>query len=373
MKGSVKLVTIKGISVYLHFTLLFLIVWLLFLYWASSMEWQQLLWSFVFLAAVFASIIAHEYGHAFVAAWFGIRAKKITIYPIGGIASIEKLPENPKQELLISGAGPGVSFVLAAVLLLFAPQPFSWQGFQDYTAELDQTNILYTLGWVNIALAVFNLIPAFPMDGGRMLRALLAFRFNYLRATGIAATIGRAIAALMIVFALFTMNILLALIGVFIIVFARAEETYLYTRNLVKGIQLKDVVMHDYGTMDAGLTTREAATMLGRQHDSCFIVMREGRPVGTLLRRDLVKALADQEYGRTISSLMNESSPPFEAEMPVEDVLNELAADKEKIYPVFAGGKFLGVVSFSHIIEYLLIHKAAAGAVVPTKSLAQLV
>jgi Zn-dependent protease len=176
MKSSLKLITIKGISVYLHFTFLIFVVWMLAVYIASGMQWQQLLWSVIFLLSIFACVVLHEYGHAFVAAWFGINAKRITIYPIGGIASIEKLPESPKQELLISAAGPFVSFVLGSVLLLFAPQAFSLESLRGYNGVITQNSFLYALGWINIALAVFNLIPAFPMDGGRILRALLAFK-----------------------------------------------------------------------------------------------------------------------------------------------------------------------------------------------------
>jgi len=373
MKTSLKLVTIKGISVYLHFTFLFFVVWLLVVYLASGMQWQQLIWSMVFTVSVFACVVVHEYGHAFVAALFGINAKRITLYPIGGIASIEKLPENPRQELLISGAGPIVSFVLAALLLLFAPQHFSWKGFEEYSGELNKGNILFMLGWTNIFLAVFNLIPAFPMDGGRILRALLALKFNYIKATSIAAGVGKVIAFIIIIVGVLTMNFIVALIGVFIILFARAEESYLQIKTLVRGIQLKDVVMYDYDSMDAGITVNEAANILENNHSKYFLVMVEGSPVGTLNRMEVMKAVSEQSYDKKISELMKQDIDHLEAEMQVEDVLNTFSENEEKIYPVFDRKNFLGVVNFQHIIEYLLIHKAASKEYIKTKSLAELV
>lgn len=373
MKSSLKLITIKGISVYVHFTFLIFVLWLLVMYIASGMQWQLLLWSIIFLFSIFACVVLHEYGHAFVASWFGINARKITIYPIGGVASIEKLPENPKQELLISAAGPFVSFVLASVLLLFAPQSFSLKSFNQYNGIISQNNFLYALGWVNIALAIFNLIPAFPMDGGRILRALLAFEFNYVKATAIAATVGRIIAVIIIVLAVLTMNFILALIGIFIIVFAGAEESYLQLKTLVKGIKLKEVLIYDYQSIDANLKVNEAANVLENQHNRYFIVMKEGIPVGTLDRMEVMKSVTERQYDRKVTELMKENVEFFESETLIEDVLDKFSGDEAKLHPVFNKEKFLGVTSFQYIIEYLLIHKATSSEYLKTKSLAELV
>jgi Zn-dependent protease/predicted transcriptional regulator len=373
MKASLKIITIKGISVYLHFTFLIFVVWLSVVYLISGMQWQQLMWSLIFLFSVFACIVLHEYGHAFVASWFGINAKKITIYPIGGIASIEKLPEYPKQELLISAAGPLVSLVLAFILLFFAHQTFTLSSFKEYDGVVSQDNFLYVLGWINIALAVFNLIPAFPMDGGRILRALLALRFNYVKATAIAATVGRIIAMVIIAVAILSMNFILALIGIFIIVFAGAEESYLQLKTLAKGINLKEVLIHDYQSMDARLTVLEAATVLENQHSKYFMVMKEGVPLGILDRMDIMKSVSEQQYDRKISELMKENIEFFEGDTLVEDVLHKFSGDEAKLHPVFDKEKFLGVTSYQYIIEYLLLHKATSSEYTKTKSLAELV
>jgi Zn-dependent protease len=358
MKASLKIVTIKGISVYLHFTFLLFLIWVVLLYAASGMQWWQLFWSVIFLFAVFISIVLHEYAHALVAAIFGITATRITLYPIGGIASMEKIPENPKQELLISAAGPVFSFCLGALLLLFSARDFSMQSINEYTGVISYSNIIYTLGAVNILLALFNLIPAFPMDGGRILRALLAMEYNYIKATSIAAMVGKVIAGLIIILAIFTFNLILALIGVFIIVFASAEETYLQVRDLVKDLRLREVLMYDYTNIDSHLTVYEAANLLEYNHNKYFVAVDKGMPVGIVNRADVMKAVAEQDYERKISSLMKKHLVHLEGEMPVDQVLNKLSGHEDRIYPVFDKERFIGVVSFEHIIEFVLMHKA---------------
>jgi Zn-dependent protease/predicted transcriptional regulator len=372
MKASLKLVTIKGISVYLHFTFLLFLVWVVFLFAASGMLWWQLFWSVIFLLGLFTSIVMHEYAHALVAAIFGITAKRITLYPIGGIASIEKLPENPRQELLISGAGPVFSFCLGALLLLFSGRDFSMQSLNEYSGVIDKNNIIYTLGVINIVLAVFNLIPAFPMDGGRILRALLAMEYNYIKATTIAAFIGKVIAGLIIILAIFTFNFILALIGVFIILFASAEESFIKVRNLVKDLRLRDVLMYDYTNIDSHLTIAEAAPLLEYNHNKYFVAMDHRTPVGVLNRVDVMKAVAEQDYERAVSSLMKKHLIHFEIDMPVENVLDKISGHEDRIYPVFDKERFVGVVSFEHIIEYVLLHKTYTKQFV-TKRVAELV
>lgn len=373
MKSSIKLISIKDITVYLHFTFLLFVVWLVVLYIISGMQSTQLFWSVLFLLALFTCIVVHEYGHALVAARFGINAKKITLYPIGGIASIEKLPENPKQELWISIAGPVVSFCLAGLFFLFAPQPFTMQTFRTFKGVLDANNFLFTLGVANLLLAIFNLIPAFPMDGGRILRALLAFRFNYIKATAIAASIGRVIAIFIIISGLLSLNLLLAVIGGFILLFAQAEESYLQIKTLVSGIKLKEVLMYDFDSIDAQFDINEAANIIQNKHSKYFIVTDHGVPIGTLNRIAVMKAVAEQDYDKKVGDLINEDIEHLEGDMLVQDMLDKFSGNEDKPYPVFEHERFLGVVSFQHIIEYLLIHNAASKDYTKTKSLAGLV
>ena len=373
MKSSVKLITAKGITVYLHFTFLLFAAWLVIMFVASGMQLTQLAWSFLLVIASFLCIVVHEYAHAFVAARFGISAKRITLYPIGGIASIEKLPQNPKQELAISAAGPFVSFCIAGFLFLFTPQEFSAQSLKQYTGILSKTNFLYALAMVNMVLAIFNLIHAYPLDGGRILRALFDFCFKYIKATAIVAAISKVMAVIVILVGLLTLNFLLALVGVFIILFARAEELYLQLRSLVSGIQLREVLMYDYNSLDADLTANEAANFLENNHSKYFIIMKQGMPVGTLNRIEVMKAVADHRNSTKISSLMQGNVVHLDAGMPIENILDAISGKEDRLYPVFDNGQFVGVVSFSHIIEYLLLHKISSTDYDKTRSLVELV
>ena len=339
----------------------------------NGSHWMQLLWSVLFVSAVFISIALHEYGHAFVASYFGINAKEITLFPIGGIASIEKLPESPKQELLISSAGPSVSFVLAAFCWLFGSHESLLRTYESFNGIINEANFIDVLGVANILLGLFNLIPAFPLDGGRILRAVLAFQFNYVKATQIVASVSKVVAVLFIVYALATLHVLILLFGFFILVFAQAEEGYLQLKALVKGIRLKDMLMHDCNSLDANLTVHEAVNLLQQKQNKVFLVMDKGQIVGTVNRLDVMKALADQQYDVKISSLVKDNLVSFDSETTLDKVLDKLSKDDERLYPVIDKGQFVGVVNFQHLIEYLLLHKVNTADFAKAKSLVELV
>ena len=211
------------------------------------------------------------------------------------------------------------------------------------------------------------------MDGGRILRALLAFRFNYLKATTIAAMVGKIIAALFIVYGLVTMNFMLSIIGLFIILFAQAEESYLQLKQLVKGLYLKDMVMYDYNSLDATQRVNEAASVLEHNHSKYFIVMDKGMPVGTINRMEIMKAIAEQQYDQKVASLMKNNVVSLQGDADAESALQTLSSNEEKLFPVLDNGKFIGVINFQHLIEYLLLHKTHSKDFAKTKSLVQLV
>jgi Zn-dependent protease len=356
MRGSYKILTIRGISLHIHWTFLLLIGWVLIVNAAAGNNVEQLTWSLLFLAAVFACITLHELGHAMMAARFGIKAKDIILLPVGGIASIEKFPDNPKQELAISIAGPLVNLAIAGILWLFIPN-ISLIEDQQHMTIMHGHDFLYNLRIVNVALAVFNLIPAFPMDGGRVLRALLGFKLNYIQATTIAATVGKVIAILFIVAGIVLINPILPAIGIFIIFSAGAEEYYLRLKSLVKGIKLNEVLMYDYNSLQANMTVQEASNVLNSNHSKYFILMDGTNPAGTINRMEIIKELAEMHYNEPIKNLIKEKPEPLNGNKEIETVLEKLARNDERIYPVMDNNNFIGVVSLNHIIEYLLLNK----------------
>jgi Zn-dependent protease/predicted transcriptional regulator len=358
MRGALNIINFRGIKLSIHWTFLFVIGWVMLVNTRLGNNVEQLVWSSLFVLGIFVCVVLHEFGHAFVAARFGIKAKDIVLLPIGGIASIEKFPGNPRQEIAISLAGPIVSIAIAALLLLFLqPGDSFWQVLQGLSI-VHGHDLLYNLAMVNVGLAIFNLIPAFPLDGGRILRALLGFKFNYVRATSIATTVGRVVAGLFIAFGILLSSLILPLIGIFIIFSAGLEEYYLRLKALVKGIKLKEVLMYDYDSLQSNNTIKEAAGVLMNNHAKYFIVMDGANPIGSIDRMEIVKSIAEMQYDETVQHLMKENLNYLDGEKEVEAVLEKLAGNDERIYPVMENSRFTGVVNFNHIIEYLLIHKA---------------
>lgn len=358
MRGASKILSIQGITLYVHWTFLLLFGWVLLINASTGNNVEQLSWSVLFIIAVFGCVALHEFGHALMARRFGIDAKSIVLLPIGGIASIEKFPDNPKQELLISFAGPMVNIAIAILLwVLLLPGTTFWDRPQDISI-MHGHDFVRNLQIVNLGLAAFNLIPAFPMDGGRILRALLSFKLNYIQATTIAANIGKAIAIAFIALGILFINPLLAFIGVFILFAAGTEEYYLRLKSLVKGIKLNEVLMYDYNSLQSNMTVQEAANILDSNHSKYFVLMEGTKPAGSIKRLEIIKAVADMKYNEPLKNLVNEKLEFLEGNQPVEVVLEKLAQNEERIFPVMENSNFKGVVNLHHVIEHMLLHKA---------------
>ncbi|MEI6945925.1 site-2 protease family protein [Paraflavisolibacter sp. H34] len=370
MCTSIKLITLKGITISAHWTFLFLAGGVAAAIAGAGMQPISILWALLFVLAYTASLLAHEYGHALAARRYGIRATHMILFPFGGLASINKIPDRPRHELAISGAGPAASLLLAlALALLIHPYEPMWR-LQPFTPVVNGSNFLCLLYQLNLMLAVVNLLPAFPLDGGRMLRALLAFRFNYVRATALVTVISRVLALAAIGAGLLLWNLIAVLAGVAILLWAKAEEFYLQLHELVKGIRLNELVQYQYDSLPAGMTVGEAVSLLSNNNGKTFLVMEGAGPVGTLQRMDLIKAVAEMNYQLQVKDLMKKDLVFLEAGSELPEVLERLSGNEEKIYPVRDHERFTGVTSYRHIIEYLLLHKAVTGEYGKVRSLA---
>jgi Zn-dependent protease len=222
MKGSFKLGNIAGIGVFIHWTFSILIVFIIYSNYRAGQNMEQILWSLLFVLSIFATVFLHELGHALAAKRYGIKTTDITLLPIGGLARLERIPEKPTEELVVAIAGPLVNIVLALLTLLFITVP-SWGAItEQLTIGVGLHNFFLYFFIVNIWLSLFNLIPAFPMDGGRVLRAILSMGMQRHSATEIAARIGQLL-AIGFVFLGFYSNPFLIFIGLFIILGAQGE------------------------------------------------------------------------------------------------------------------------------------------------------
>ena len=192
MSWSWRIGRIAGIDVYIHFTFVFLLAWVALAHYMAHNDLAEAMRGLIFIVALFGIVVLHELGHALAARRYGIRTRDITLLPIGGVARLERMPEDPKQELVVALAGPAVNVVMAAAIYvgLMLRQELVPLG----EAVRVGGGFVSQLFWVNVSLALFNLLPAFPMDGGRVLRALLGMRLDYVRATQVAARIGQGMA-----------------------------------------------------------------------------------------------------------------------------------------------------------------------------------
>ena len=324
MKWSWKIARVAGVDINLHWTFLLLIGWILFSELLAGSSWTAAWMGVGFILSLFGCVVLHELGHALAARAFGVPTKDITILPIGGVARLGRIPEHPVQEFVIAIAGPLVNLGIAAaimVLLLVLGAGELWFG------SVITGHFLQNLMWANVVLVLFNLLPAFPMDGGRILRAGLAGFLEYARATRLAAAVGQAMAILFALAGLFVVNNpLLLLVAIFIYLGAASEAQMVDARSILRGIPVREAMMTRFHTLSPDDSLRVAARELlaGSQQD--FPVVEDGRFVGILRRADLARGLAESPSDTRIREVMSTECPVVSE----FDLLERVMADMQQ-------------------------------------------
>ena len=238
MGWSFPILTVRGTVIRIHFTFFLFLAWIGAIYYAQA-GWPGAVQGVAFITLLFLCVLLHEFGHVFAARRYGVQTPEITLLPIGGVAHLERIPEQPSQELVIALAGPAVNVAIALLLFLALGALVPSEGMEVQNANV---NLLARLLWANIFITVFNLIPAFPMDGGRVLRAVLAHRLGYARGTQIAATVGQVLAFGFGLLGLFG-NPLLLFIAVFVYLGAAAEAHAVQMRQVSNGMIAADAMI----------------------------------------------------------------------------------------------------------------------------------
>jgi stage IV sporulation protein FB len=354
MSWSLNIGTIAGTAVRVHVTFLLFLGWIFAASWVTGgpeAAWQGL----VFLVLLFACVVAHEFGHIFTARAFGVSTPDVTLLPIGGVARLERIPEEPYEEFLVAIAGPLVNVAIALVLLAGARV----KAGDLYTVESPHTSMIDRLAAVNLFLAVFNLIPAFPMDGGRVLRALLATRMGYVRATEIAAFIGQGFAFALGFIGLF-FNPLLIFIAIFVYLAASSEAHLVAIRAMSRGVPTSAAMMTQFATLAPDAHVEEAVQTLLRTSQSEFpVVDAAGKPVGLLGRGDLIRALKQLGPDARVADAMSTTVPTISHRRCLEEAFRML---QEKSAPAVAvvdgGGRLVGLVTSETVGEMLMLHEA---------------
>lgn len=352
---SLRIGTIAGIGVYVHATFLLLLGFVALTQWRVGESLGAALAATASLLALFAMIVLHELGHALAARHYGIRTRDITLLPIGGLARLERIPSDPVQELVVALAGPMVNLVLGLTLFVAL---LIGVGFAPLT-QLTMTGglLLARLMWINLGLAVFNLLPAFPMDGGRVLRALLALRMEYRRATQIAAGVGQAMGFAFAFLGLFG-NPMLLLIAVFVWMGAAQEAGLAELRHTLEGLPISRAMITNFETLAPDDTLARAAdhVLAGFQHD--FPVVERGHVVGVLTRSDLLTALARRGEGSLVDGAMQRQ---FETAEPLELLEHAFARLQHGgcyTMPVLRDDQLVGMLTLENVGEFLMIQSA---------------
>lgn len=353
---SITLGRLFGTEVRVHLTFFLLLAWFAVL--AGSRGGQAAaVDAVVFILALFACVLAHEFGHVLVARHFGIGTRDIILLPIGGVARIERMPEKPGQELLIALAGPAVNVVIVLILvgLLGVNLNVGPAAVENQTVDF-ATRIAF----VNVMLVVFNLIPAFPMDGGRVLRALLSFRLDRTRATRIAGGIGQAVAFGLGFLGLFG-NPLLIFIALFVFLAASHETYAVELSEATRGTPMKQATITSFATLDPQATVGEGARMLLSTAQSEFPVTDGGgRLRGVLTRDGMIRALAATGPDTPVLEVMERDVPTVNCRAPLERAVTTLQeSGKPLVGVVDDEDRVVGIVTLENIAEYMMVTQAS--------------
>ena len=348
-----------GIKVYIHWTFWILIVWIFLLYFWTSQDLKQGLLGVLFVLSLFACVVLHEFGHALTAKRFGIVTRDITLYPIGGISSFESLPQKPWQELLVGLAGPLVNVAIALILWIY----LNLTGqVPDLSAVANAQNIfqvpfLWNLFLSNVVLAAFNLIPAFPMDGGRVFRSLLSFFTDRATATRIAAGLGQFL-AIVFVFLGFFYNFWLVFIGLFIYIGAGGEASFERTKAALAGLKVKDALMNRFTVLSPGDSLANAVDVLLNSQETEFVVSDTGRPVGILTKSEIIKGLSEKGREAPVSEFMRSQFLVVRPDVRLADFLQEVLQQGQPVALVMDGDQLLGLIDQANVEEKILVQEA---------------
>lgn len=362
MRWAWKLGEFRGIGVYVHATFLLLIGFVALSHWSASHDIGKTLEGIGFILALFACVVLHEFGHALTAARYGIKTRDITLLPIGGVARLERMPEEPLHELWVALAGPAVNVVIALILLIGLMASAS-------LAPLDQLTVtagpfFERLLVVNVFLVVFNMLPAFPMDGGRVLRALLATRMEYTQATQIAASIGQAMALAFGFLGFFT-NPMLLFIALFVWIGATQEAGLVQIRHSLGGVPVVRAMQTDFRVLNSEdpLSRAVEVILAGSQQD--FPVLSGDRLVGVLTRTDLLAGLSRDGRDSVVSAAMHHEFETVDATEMLETAFRQLQTCECHMIPVLRQGQLIGLITMDNIGEFIAIQSAVESKTPP--------
>jgi Zn-dependent protease/CBS domain-containing protein len=342
-----------GIRVKIHFTFLLFVGWIAVAQGILAGNVMQAVLSAVLMLLVFGCVLLHELGHALTARRFGVATRDIILLPIGGVARLERMPEKPSQEILVALAGPAVNVAIAIALAGVMV------AFRMPLEELSFTgSLIEALLYINVVIVAFNMIPAFPMDGGRVLRALLAMRLRFVDATRVASYIGQGIAVLFGITGVAMNHPMLLLVALFVFLAASEERAMVQNRSAMQGLPASAAMLTEFQALEAGDTLQQAMDLLMAGSQTDFPVVHDGRPVGLLTRAELFTGLRSAGPAARIGEVMQADASYADPGEPLEAVVRRMQSARRGAMPVVAGGRLVGLVTLENVSELLMAQDA---------------
>lgn len=352
MSWSLKIGSIFGIDIKVHLTFLLILIWGALNYGGAAGP----LYGVIVTLALFTLVLLHELGHSVAALRFGIPVKDITLLPIGGLARLERMPEKPVQELIVALAGPLVNVILAVILAPLVVVLAVTQGERISLAMLTEPGLLgllFFLFTANISLAVFNMLPAFPLDGGRVLRAGLGFFTDYQRATQIATTVGRILAIGLGLLGLFTGQVMLTLIALFIFFVGGQEAQAVEARGVLRGVRVAQALAKNTVALSPHATVGQVASLMltSRQPDFAVLDPQTGQLLGVATGRSVAEAMEQGHWRRHITDIMQQARqiPVITINATLDEVQDKMTQTSSRVAAVYEGLHFRGLVSLEDI------------------------
>lgn len=356
MKWSWRMGQIAGISIFIHWTFLILIGWIVFLSIERGQNFNDTAKGIAFILSIFACVLLHELGHALAARRYDIPTRDITLLPIGGVARLERMPEEPKQELVVAIAGPLVNAFIATFLFIIIEFIYHVSDIYPKLA-LIRGDFLVNLMWVNITLVIFNLLPAFPMDGGRILRAILAQRFEYVHATQIAASIGQFMAIMFGILGFFS-NWFLLFISLFVYLGAAEEAHMVKIKSVFKGVPVREAMVTRFSSVHEKEPVSVVVKELLNSCQQDFPIVSDSGVVGIITRNDLIRTLAEGKMDIAVSDIMQKNCPLVDEREMLEDVFKKMREGNISTLPVIRSGDVVGIITLENLGEWMMIQSA---------------
>jgi Zn-dependent protease/CBS domain-containing protein len=374
MDSSLKIGSVMGIPIKLHITFLLILPFIAFAFATSPAPlgfnnipdiWVRIGFSLSGAILLFVCVLIHELGHSYVAVHNGIKIGGITLFLFGGVSEMEDIPRNPAVEMLMAFVGPAISVVLGVI---FAAIYFLVPGMQG---DIYTGTMVALLAYMNIALGIFNIIPAFPMDGGRVLRGFLAERMPYIRATRIAVSIGKLFAYILALIGLLTwpVGLWFIVIAIFIYIAAGEEERSTTVSLTLEGIKVKDVMTTDVHTLDADATVAQAVDTMFRLKHLGYPVMEDGRMVGIVTLTDVSRVPAEARATTPIKNVMTRKVITLKPDDDAFTALQKLSTNKIGRLVVMEGDRIVGIISRTDMLKALELYEVTrSGKIQPGTS-----